>query len=389
MPQDLEGFENPNTLIEYRGIRGGEKGEKAPIKTPPRVRMPIKNAGSSKFDIDEDVMIKAARRLGVKNPEKNWAKEVKDIPVFLLSDTIQGEDGVVYLERAFYTGRGRLCSSPAGEAKALQKADVKLYALKKAIKDLPKPREVDCTTDCPMWPEPGKKSDCGWRSIVTMQLQDDPVYPSPSRHRTKSKYSNRAMITSLRYIASITGGVLMGLPLYFRQSNIDVKDATGKTRRIPVMNFEWRGTVQELRAAAVKELASRDQLAAASKGEFPTFKPSYADLDLGDGEVIDDEAEAREGDETEVKPREANNEEIELQSKIALLYTELGYTPARRKALETKHDGDLNGLFKELQIQAPAGFDPSPGHPGDEDETPEDSNNESSSDDDEDLDLFD
>ena len=47
-----EEFDAAKSLAEYRGIRGGEKGEKAPVKTPPRVRMPVKAPKSDKFEIN-------------------------------------------------------------------------------------------------------------------------------------------------------------------------------------------------------------------------------------------------------------------------------------------------------------------------------------------------
>ena len=362
MPKELEGFAAPNTLIEHRGIRGGEKPGKLPVKTPPRVRMPIKVRGEKTFAIDEMTMRDAAVQQGIEPTE--WRNELKAIPVFLLSDIIRGDDGVIYMERALYTGRGRLCSSAADDEVAYQRIDVGAYAKNKTIKELTKVREVKCTPDCPLWPRPGEKSDCRWRSITTCQLQFKPVFPSPVRHRTTSIYTMRAMITSLRFIHSVTGGVLTGLPLLFKQSQFDVKDAKGEFRRIPVMHFDFTGTLQDLRRHAIVELESRSRLKAAHGGEIGEINGiNYADHGLPDGESIVDAAEY----EPEAEVPSAREDLIEISSQIALLYKRLDYTKARQEALENKHNGDLDEVLNELRSLAPD-FSPSPGEPGPEDD---------------------
>jgi hypothetical protein len=403
MPQDAEGLDVPNTLIEYRGIRGGERGEKAPIKTPPRVRQPLRNLETKKFDIDEDVMKAAAKRLGVKS----WARDVDAIPVYLLSDKIVGDEGVVYLERALYTGRGRLCSSAAGVEKASQKVDVKAYAASKGksktIKELKVVREVDCNSDCPLWGTPEKPTDCKWRAIVNVQLMDSTVFPSPTRHRTRSKYSIRAMVTSLRHISAITNGVLMGIPLFFRQVKIEVKDREGKTRRIPIMVFEFDGTVQELREHAAREIASRISLVHAADGVLvPKSDIKRSLYDGGvvvDGEIIEDEAEDK-ADDIDEGAVEAlvKKEDNDLSSEVAVLYKRMRFTPARQRMVEDKHGGDLAAVLEELRGQAPEDFNPAPGEPGEdseaseteaETENPDDDEEEGAVSDDDFDDLFD
>jgi hypothetical protein len=367
MPKELEGFAAPNTLIEHRGIRGGERPGKLPVKTPPRVRMPIKLKGEKTFKIDELVMRDAAFHQGVE--PNNWAQEVKAIPVFALSDIIRGDEGVVYIERALYTGRGRLCSSAADDEFAYQKINVASYAKNKTIQELPKPRnDVKCTPDCPLWAKPGEKSDCRWRAITTCQLQFKPVFPSPVRHRTVSIYTIRAMITSLRFISSMTEGVLMGIPLLFKQSQIDVRDAKGEFRRIPVMHFDFDGTIQQLRHHAVVELESRNILRAAHGGAVVGTQNglSYADHQLDGDESIADAVEYNADDEAAPsETKSARADLIEISSQIALLYKRLGYTKARQEALETKRGGDLDEILSELKSQSPD-FNPSPGEPGPE-----------------------
>lgn len=369
MPLELEGFENPHTLIEYRGIRGGERGEKAPIKTPLRVRMPTRNK-DKKFDVDMLVMQAAAARLQVKD----WV-QVREIPILALTDKIMGQDGVVFVERALYTGRGRLCGSQAGDAKAQQYVSPKDYLSKggKGVKILDRPCEVDCTRDCPLWLSDadrakGKKSDCGWRAVVTVQLSDSLIYPSPSRMRTHSLYGIASLLTSLRFIAHVTGGILMGIPLWLRQSNIDVRDATGEYRKIPVTSFDFKGTIQELRAYAFKELQSRADLVGAHKGEWPQNAPalpSFVDQKLGGGEEIVEEPEST-GDDEVAEDEIEKQRLIDVSTEVARLYKHLKYPPARCRAIEEKHQGDLDAVLAELKTLAPRPFDPSPGEAGNE-----------------------
>ena len=371
MPKsDYDVFTGSRYLMEYRGIRGGEMGGNAPIKTPPRVRMPSRNPQTKKFDIDERVMKAAARRLGLE--EDSWATSVKAIQVLLTTDQIVGDGGVVYVERAFYTGRGRQCSSALGGALANQLVDVKAYASSKALKLYDKPRDVECTPECPMWARPGEKSDCGWRAIVGMQLLDSPVFPSRSLHRTRSFYSIMSMIGSLNTIASFTGGVLSGIPLMFRQHLIDVRAADGQTRRIPIMSFDFDGPVTELRRLAVAELQSRGNLTLARQGKFLPDPPPPPSQEPMPEELSDVEEE----DEDEVPA--AVDDVTKIQSDVALLAKRLGYTPARMRLLEQKHEGDLQAMLSDLQAESGGGEKSAdnwgPGEAGDDFLGPDDLN---------------
>lgn len=366
MPEDCLGLDDPNMFIEFRGIRGGEKGDRAPIKTLPRVREPTRNPETKKFNVDEQVMVAIARDMGVDNPSKFWASKVDGVPVFATTDTIVGNNGIVYIERAMYTGSGRLCGSPAGEKMAQQRFDPKAYANGKKVVKLPVVREVECSDNCPMWGTPENPTDCRFRAVVTLQLQHRPVFPSPTRHRTTSRNSIRAMVTSLMAIASITGGIVAGIPLFFRQAKIDVTDRTGKTRRIPVMVFDFQGTIQELRQAAIKELASRQALKDAGAGTFSAVVTNAVTPDLDDGFHAVDRVEDDEDDESPVSAPAPEDIKNELASEIALALKSLNYTPAAKKALETKHDGNLESMLLELKKEAGGDFDPSPGAPGDE-----------------------
>jgi len=345
MPSDLYGLDEINQLIEYRGIRGGEMGERHPIKTMPIVRMPLKNK-NNRFDVDEKIMLSAARREG----HDHWAGKVDKIPVYLFTDNILGDAGVVYIERALYSRRGRLCGSMGGIEAADRRVDVNAYAKNKKIVELPKPIEVPCNEDCPMWGSPTEKTDCHWRAVVTVQLQDSPVYPSPTRYRTTSKYSIRALLTSLRFISSITGGVMTGIPLNLVQRKIEVFDADRKKRLIPVMFFEFPGTLQKLREFAVAELKSRETLKQAIGGEFSIdVNQTFVDLQ----ENVEEEGDIEEVEETGL---------ADLSSEIAKLGKQLGFTRARMQMLEEKHQGDLDAMLGELQMLSPD-FDPSAGEP--------------------------
>ena len=187
----------------------------------------------------------------------------------------------------------------------------------------------------------------------------------------------------------------MGIPLMFRQVKIDVKDKDGKTRRIPIMVFEYPGTVQQLRAEAAREIASRVSLRDAGNGTLtiaPDIKRSlYDGSEVVDGETIDDVAEDKAEDidegavETSVK-----KEDDDLSSEVAILYKRMRFTPARQRMLEDKHGGDLAAVLEELRDQSPADFNPSPGEPGeDQDAETETEEPAAEVEDDDDDDLFD
>lgn len=358
MPKsEYDVFSGSRYLMEYRGIRGGEMGGNAPVKTPPRVRMPSKNPQTKKFDIDERVMRLAARRLGLE--EDSWASSVKSIPVVLTTDKIVGDGGVVYVERAFYTGRGRQCSSELGGEIANQLVDVKAYAKNKTLKLYDKPRDVECTPDCPMWSKPGEKSDCGWRAIVNVQLLDSPVFPSRTLHRTRSFYSIMSMIGSLNTIAELTGGVLSGIPLSFRQHLVDVRAADGQTRRIPIMSFDFDGPITELRRLAVAELQARAGLSQARQGNFlPELPPPPSPMSMMPEALP--ELAVEEDDEEVETPEIGLDDVTKIQSDVALLAKSLGYTPARMRLLEQKNEGDLQAMLADLQVESGASEKPKP-----------------------------
>lgn len=362
MPKsDYDVFSGSRYLMEYRGIRGGEMGGNAPVKTPPRVRMPSRNPQTKKFDIDERVMKAAARRLGLD--EDGWATNVKAIPVMLTTDQITGDGGVVYVERAFYTGRGRQCSSALGSDIANQLVDVRAYAKNKTLKVLDQAKDVECSPECPMWAKPGEKSDCSWRAIVSVQLLDSPVFPSRSIHRTRSFYSIMSMIGSLNTLATFTGGVLSGIPLMFRQHLIDVRATDGQTRRIPIMSFDFEGPITELRRVAVAELQSRENLTQARQGKFlPALPPPQkADQSLMPEELP---GVAEVEDEDDDSAPAGVDDVTKISSDVALLAKRLGYTPARMRLLEQKHEGDLQAMLTDLQAESGGGDKPKPADNG-------------------------
>jgi hypothetical protein len=375
--EEFGAIEQSSMLIEVRGIRAGELGGNAPIKTKPKVRYTVKAPKAKVFEVDTGVMKAAAKRLGVE--EVN----VDAIPVFLTTDKVVGDDGVVYVERAFYTGRGRLCGSAGGTNVAEQKADVVAYSKNKAIKMYGETKRVDCNKQCPLWTKPGIKSDCGWRMIVTVGLTDMPVFPSTVRYRSKSWYGISATIGSLNAISRVTGGVLQGIPLWLKQITMETKNEKGEWRRFPVMFFEFRGTPQELRDHAVRELASRTALANASAGKFADLPKVFGttrtapiiDMEDTSGDesssstVVEDDADGDEIDEGEfvedTRVHDAVGEAVALAAKKA------GVTGPRLRALEEKHDGDLEKVLAELKAMDTR-EDWSPGSPGSEIDVAED-----------------
>lgn len=366
MPKNNESLDIRVQLIEYRGIRGGERveGQKQPIKTPLRVRRPLRNKDTHKFDIDVEIMRAACRR--AKIDEDRWASDLSAVPVLLTTNNIVAESqnfGIVYVERALYTAGGRLCGCAMRDELASQEAAVADYARNKAVNWYPESKKVACDETCPMCGRYDKPTDCKWRAIVTVQLADSPVFPSPTRYRTTSKYTIRAILTSLRFIAEVTGGVLTGIPLWLVQSYLDVKDAQDKFRRIPVVHFEFKGTLQELRHHAAIEIASRQTMLSGLVAVEPLALLAAQDVDL----LEDDDSD----EESVPKLIEAGKQDlIALSSDVALLYKRLGFTPARRCLLEDEHKGDLEAILAELRRLA--NDQPVSGEPSEEasEETP-------------------
>ena len=314
-------------VMEYKSIRIGEQGEKSPRKTRPRVKDKTKEG----LEIDEILMKEIAAKLGIE--AKDW-HEVDAIPVMAMTDKIRG--GIIHIERAFYTGgNNRRCASVAGVETATQFIDVEAYAKNKSIKVLGQSREVQCSpTACPMWAKPGEKSDCSFRAIISVMLVDRPVFPSTVPLRTKSKNSIKILHASLEAISAVTGGILMGIPLWLKQYYIDKKDGDGKTRRIPVMTFEFKGTTRELRQHAIREAAHRSTLKAAVNGE-PIVAHGFS---VGDEDVTESEEVIEE-------PKEDHG----IGDQIALLMKKLGYTGAMLRTLEDKHEGSLESVLSELK----------------------------------------
>lgn len=388
MPLELSGVEAPK-LIEYRKLKIGEKPGKVPNKTPFRVLLPLRDWKAKRFPMDEAYMKQAARQQQLAYPEKAWTK-LQRLLVYAVSDVVMGDNGVVFVERALYTGRGRLCGSRAGQPKAKQMIDVKAYAREKKIVEHNKPMEIDCTPDCPLWPEPGHKSDCKWRCIANFQLSGLETFPGPARFRSTSLNTIRAMITSLNFISHVTGGVLMGIPLWLTRSEIDVRDAAGELRRIPIVHIEFTGTVQELREHAVREIESRNMLTSAHGGHVREQKALSF---IGDDQEIDYasvdlDSDAPDDDDSSSESSGNGAQELELQSRIALLYKKLGWAPQRQRLLESKHQGDLEAVLRELLALAPD-FNPSPGEPGIEEAEPPPPEDDGNDDDFMNEDLFD
>lgn len=365
MPVELEGLESPK-LIEYRKLKIGEKPGKVPSKTPFRVLKPLRDWKAKRFPMDEMYMRQAAVQQNLQEPGKAWTK-LQRLLVYAVSDMAMGDNGVVFVERALYTGRGRWCGSRAGEETARQKIDVGAYARDKKIVELGKPQDVKCTSKCPLWGGAGKKSDCKWRCIANFQLVGQETFPGPARFRSTSLNTIRALVTSLNFVGHVTQGVLMGIPLWLTRSEIDTHDATGELRRIPVVHIEFTGTLQKLRGHAVREIESRNMLKDALGGRVreetkpPSFigddqEIDYASVDL-DAEPEDDDSSSDNG--------ETASGDIETQSRVALLYKKLEWPQQRQRMLEEKHEGDLNAVLGELQTLSPD-FNPSPGEPGNE-----------------------
>ena len=241
------------------GERGGRNG--APSKIDPIVTKSLKPKGGVKFEEDKVAMQSIAahlKGLGAGAPKTG-------IPVRLMSDDINDN---FFFYRAIYNGANvAMCFSPMGSEKALRRYGEHRYTT--GLKVLETPKEVDCNKDCPEWLDPGEKGVCSWSSILAVQL-DIPGYrrfPSQTLFRTKGWQVFKYMIGSLNTIASITNGVLANIPLLLVMHEVEgFAKSEGKRRRYPVMSFEFMGTMDQLRSAAIAELNSRNALRSASRG---------------------------------------------------------------------------------------------------------------------------
>ena len=126
------------------------------------------------------------------------------------------------------------------------------------------------------------------------------------------------------------------------------------------MSFDFDGPVSELRRLAIAELSAREDLIRARRGEFvagslPAPAPRQSvtmpeELPVS-SEVDDDDASDVAGPAVDADTGGVD-EVTRVQSDVALLAKRLGYTPARMRLLEQKHEGDLQAMLTDLRTES-------------------------------------
>jgi hypothetical protein len=355
------------STLESRKIKIGKKGKRKfadAFENGMKITFAERKHKSEDFKVDLQAMQACWEFYG---NEGAAPKELQRIPVRLLSDNITDN---IYIYRGWWAASGPRCTSRLGDKMARRKIDTKAYEKNKKIVVLDNPVSHPCDKSCPMWTDPGEKSDCGWSLILSVQIECLPVIPNLARFRSTSPQSRSNLVGSLNQIKDITGGILAGIPLDLIWKKKTGPDHTGKTRSYPVLGFEFRGTSQQLREHAIVELESRRRLAAAIGGEevtssLPTAPASmpiipsggYGDEVIGEDEVDDEFIPDDDGPST---PEPKSKEEAEAEDldrkiigKISDRKRQLGMTDKALELLLDKHDGDYSAALEEMGDMVP------------------------------------
>jgi len=361
--KELDNIRNSTIVPEYRKVKIGEKKPNRPDKYKnPVVTFAVKPAAGSNFATDELNMSRIRAHLGLKP-----GTPITGVPVRLLSDNVHE---ILYVYRSIYNKMRRaMCKSDLGHPKAKRWFTDKPVDDSKGAKQgkytiLYEPYEVDCDEKCPYWGKNGEKTDCSWHAVLTMQLENDPVFPSPTRFRTSGWNTMMNLMGSLNKIASVTGGVLANIPLLLVEDEVDgfVK-REGKHMKYPVMSFQFRGTIGELREAAIRELDSRRRLVSAMSGKdvgVIAIQPNQLTagkitdaLPDDDGIDQDEYLDMEDGDSSEVEaPVKTAAEEMAavepMLKDIENLAAKLQMSERGLSALYDKHSGVAKLVLDEL-----------------------------------------
>lgn len=358
---------NSLVTVESRKIKIGQKsGKNLPEKLSGFIiTKTIKPKGGKNFERDEYLMRLIWEQMGQPIKEKAPVPELPRIPVTLLSDDVAD---IVHVYRGWYAASGPRCTSVLGNENAIQRYDKKDGELVK----LDKPKDRVCDRTCPMWKENGEKSDCGWHGVVSVQIRPLAIIPNLSKFRTTGWNTIQHLMGSLNQIKKITGDILAGIPLDMVWHEVEGRTKKeNKTRKYPVVSFEFVGSPQELRAAAIIEATSRMQLAAAKNGESVTgitmpavsmnagaSMPLAVGGDLTDAvQEEDDELLIDDDDEGDDAPppagdppsKEEDKEADALVAKMKALAESAGVVERGLDLMIDKHDGDIAAVVAELE----------------------------------------
>jgi hypothetical protein len=405
-------IESKRTVEAYKiktGDRGGNNG--APRKTDASVTYALKPKGGSKFEEHAQAMaaIKAHLVQNKLGPQKN------SIPVRLTSDKIED---TFFINRSIFNKMNKaMCISPGGQSTAWRRFDAnKPYSKDLVILDQPVERVCDKT--CPDWLDNGVKGACTWRANVSLTIDIPGMRRFPLRtvFRTSGWEVIQYMIGSLNAIAAVTGGILANIPLRLTLHEVEgFNAAEKKNRRYPIMAFEFDGTMDELREAAVKENTSRIRLIQSAnrvlsdiksdelivRSEKPLSGGSDGAVELNEEDVMDFIASSGEEEEapasggaasaastsakdamaaktdddiddlddilmsgvddgepasTAVATTAPTNDQIAamqaLETEMNYLASQINMSEAVLTSLLDKHDGDIQSTIRELRVMA-------------------------------------
>jgi hypothetical protein len=360
--EDMEVFRKSTLIPEDRKIKLGENLSNRPGRLQhPVVTLPLKTKGQTNFAHDEDIMDSIRDRWDLKkrkrDDQRSQAEPLPGIPIYCVSDDPFKN---IFLYRGVYRKSGSLCKRVGEEKMATRWFNTEAHK-NGSLKILNEPQQIECNKECHLW-----DTDCGWRGVVSLQLQDRPRFPSATRYRTTGFYQLMSMIGTMRAILEVTEGVLMGIPLVLRKYEMDVKQSgTDKDRRIPVVSYDFDGTTSDLRRHAIEELRSRAMLREAAAGIIKWEKPedgvsfhpqslgdnALSDADEGNLEDLDDLIEGEASNAQAATPPSGPSKE-ELIAEIKKVSSKLDYTPARLKLLVGRHNSDLTLVLEDLNKQA-------------------------------------
>jgi hypothetical protein len=275
--QEQDNIVNSSEQIEFRQIRIGDKvptgsGKERPNKLdapiitfPTRVKVDKKQYEA--HSKDEELMGVIRKSAGFKE-----GGDLRYVPVRFTTDNI---DEILSVYRGMFRANHKaLCFSLLGDPKATRWFDTREKLGNNKLVILKEPEKVDCNDKCPWWDD---NKACGWRGRVSLQLENKPWIVAATRFRTAGWYVIKYLRASLNRLAAITEGTLANIPLVLVEYQKDsVLKETGKIQTHPVMVFDFLGTLDQLRDAAINELNSRRRLRLAKEGK-PVDLPTSID----------------------------------------------------------------------------------------------------------------
>lgn len=249
-------------LAEVGKIKIGGKGDERTSKQGGKYRLPVKfdhfqvtttvrNDPNGNFVRDEDIH----QRIG---------DSPRELDIMLLYDDIEQN-----FQHSFqwYEGKKRMCQ---GNGEAAQRWDEKDELFK----------EIDCT--CPLL-EQGKCKPSGRLSVL---LQHAKMTGGVYVFRTHSYNSIWSIVSSLRFIQNLTGGVLAGIPLKMRIES-KMAEVDGKAQMVLYVNIIYPGAPEELLTKAIDVAKTRSMgiarlEAAKNMKALPASEIEFLDEDPAD-----------------------------------------------------------------------------------------------------------